>query len=131
MGGGAAGADHARERGGGVTQDEDGVDVRLADGEVLRAQYFVGCDGGRSLVRKGAGIEFPGWDATKSNLIAEAEMSEEPELGIRHDERGIHGIGRVEYEIRDGEIIYADKGPVRITVSEESSGRRTSRPSRI
>ena len=104
------------------TQDEDGVDVRLADGEVLRAQYFVGCDGGRSLVRKGAGIEFPGWDATKSNLIAEAEMSEEPELGIRHDERGIHGIGRVEYEIRDGEIIYADKGPVRITVSEEYVG---------
>ena len=69
----------------GFAQDDDGVDVELADGGSLRAQYLVGCDGGRSLVRKAAGIEFPGWDATKSNLIAEAEMTEEPPLGIRHD----------------------------------------------
>ena len=76
----------------GFAQDDTGVDVRLADGEPLRAQYLVGCDGGRSLIRKAAGIEFPGWDATKSNLIAEVEMSEEPEFGLRHDAAGVHAL---------------------------------------
>ena len=69
----------------------------------LRAQYLVGCDGGRSLIRKAAGIEFPGWDPTTSALIAEAEMAEEPPLGIRHDARGAHALGRRHDEIRDGE----------------------------
>jgi 2-polyprenyl-6-methoxyphenol hydroxylase-like FAD-dependent oxidoreductase len=90
----------------GFAQDDTGLDVTLADGEPLRAQYLVGCDGGRSLIRKAAGIEFPGWDPTRSNLIAEVEMTEEPELGIRHDATGIHGLGRLEYEIRDGEVVY-------------------------
>src|SRR4051812_20692450 len=98
----------------GLAQDDAGVDVRLSDGRSLRAEYLVGCDGGRSVVRKAAGIEFPGWDATTSSLIAEVEMSEAPELGMRRDSRGVHGIGRVEYEIRDGEIVYADTGPVRV-----------------
>jgi 2-polyprenyl-6-methoxyphenol hydroxylase-like FAD-dependent oxidoreductase len=103
----------------GLAQDDSGVDVELSGGRSLRADYLVGCDGGRSIVRKAAGIEFPGWDPTTSNLIAEVEMAEEPELGIRRDARGIHGLGRVEYEIRDGEIIYADSGPVRVMVTEE------------
>jgi 3-(3-hydroxy-phenyl)propionate hydroxylase len=47
----------------GFAQDDTGVDVELPDGQRIRAQYLVGCDGGRSLVRKAAGIEFPGWDA--------------------------------------------------------------------
>ncbi len=102
----------------GFAQDEDGVDVELSDGEAVRAQYLVGCDGGRSIVRKAAGIEFPGWDATKSNLIAEVEMTEEPELGTRHDASGIHGIGRLEYEVVDGEVVYKDEGPIRVMVSE-------------
>jgi 2-polyprenyl-6-methoxyphenol hydroxylase-like FAD-dependent oxidoreductase len=106
----------------GFTQDDTGVDVALSDGESLRAGYLVGCDGGRSVIRKAAGIGFPGWDATRSNLIAEAEVSEEPELGIRRDAVGIHGIGRLEYEIRDGEVVYADGGPVRITVTEQQIG---------
>src|SRR6186997_2068293 len=54
----------------GFTQDDTGVDVQVSDGQPLRAQYLVGCDGGRSVVRKTAGIEFPGWDATTSALIA-------------------------------------------------------------
>ena len=83
------------------------------------------CDGGRSLIRKAAGIEFLGWDATRSNLIAEVEMTEEPELGIRHDEKGTHALGRVEYEIRDGEIVYADEGPIRVMVTEEHVGHTT------
>ena len=102
----------------GFIQDDTGVDVELSDGQSLRAEYLVGCDGGRSLVRKQAGIEFPGWDPTTSALIAEAEMAEEPELGTRQDDVGLHGLGRVEYEIRDGEIVYADHGPVRIMVTD-------------
>ena len=49
-------------------------------------------------------------------------MAEEPELGVRHDANGVHGIGRVEYEIRDGEIIYKDEGPVRVMVTEAHVG---------
>src|SRR4051812_29832000 len=59
----------------GFTQDERGVEVGLADGGALRAEYLVGCDGGRSAVRKAAGIDFPGWDPTTSALIAEVEMA--------------------------------------------------------
>ncbi|HEX5852692.1 MAG TPA: FAD-dependent monooxygenase [Solirubrobacteraceae bacterium] len=106
----------------GFAQDDTGVDVELSDGQSLRAQYLVGCDGGRSVIRKAAGIEFPGWDATKSNLIAEVEVTEEPELGIRHDAIGIHGLGRLEYEIRDGEVVYMDRGPVRVMVTEQQIG---------
>ena len=80
----------------GFSQDESGVDVDLADGESLRAEYLVGCDGGRSLIRKAAGIEFPGWDPTRSNLIAEVEVTEEPPPGVRHDARGIHALHRLE-----------------------------------
>ena len=106
----------------GFAQDDTGVDVELSDGQSLRAEYLVGCDGGGSLVRKAAGIEFPGWDPTTSALIAEAEMAEEPELGIRRDARGIHAFGRLEYEIRDGEVVYMDGGPVGIMVTEEHLG---------
>ncbi|MGN6201902.1 MAG: FAD-dependent monooxygenase [Solirubrobacterales bacterium] len=77
----------------GFAQDEDGVEVELAEGGSLRAQYLVGCDGGRSVVRKAAGIEFPGWDASLSALIAAVEMAEEPELGLRHSSVGVSGIG--------------------------------------
>ncbi|HUR83958.1 MAG TPA: FAD-dependent monooxygenase [Solirubrobacteraceae bacterium] len=106
----------------GFAQDDTGVDVELSDGDWLRADYLVGCDGGRSLIRKAAGIEFPGWDPSTSCLIAEVEMGEEPELGIRRDENGIHGLGRLEYEIRDGEVVYVDGGPVRVMVTERHVG---------
>jgi 2-polyprenyl-6-methoxyphenol hydroxylase-like FAD-dependent oxidoreductase len=106
----------------GFAQEDTGVDVELSDGGSLRAEYLVGCDGGRSVVRKAAGIEFPGWDPTTSNLIAEVEMTEEPELGIRRDALGVHALGREEYEIRDGEVVYADQGPVRVMVTEAHVG---------
>ncbi len=67
----------------GFRQDETGVDVELSDGRSLRAEYLVGCDGGRSVVRKTAGIEFSGWDPATSWLIAEVAMDEEPEFGLR------------------------------------------------
>jgi 2-polyprenyl-6-methoxyphenol hydroxylase-like FAD-dependent oxidoreductase len=79
----------------GFTQEDDGVDVELAGGDLMRARYLVGCDGGRSLIRKAAGIDFPGWDPTTSTLIAEAEMVE-PELGMRRDESGIHALQLLE-----------------------------------
>ncbi|MGH9099422.1 MAG: FAD-dependent monooxygenase, partial [Acidimicrobiales bacterium] len=80
----------------GLTQDATGVDVGLSDGSSLRARYVVGCDGGRSVVRKAAGVDFTGWDPSKSTLIAEAQMSEETPRGIRHDGAGVHGIHRME-----------------------------------
>jgi 2-polyprenyl-6-methoxyphenol hydroxylase-like FAD-dependent oxidoreductase len=106
----------------GFVQDDTGVDVELSDGRSLRAEYLAGCDGGRSLVRKAAGIEFPGWDPTTSSLIAEVELAEEPEWGLRRDALGVHALGRVEYEIRDGEVVYADSGPVRVMVTEGHLG---------
>src|SRR5262245_4103103 len=110
----------------GFAQDDSGVDIALSDGRSLRAQYLVGCDGGRSVVRKAAGIAFPGSDPTTSNLIAEAELAETPpEWGIRRDALGIHALGRVEYEIHNGEIVYADHGPVGVLVTEQHVGQIT------
>ncbi|MEW5928595.1 MAG: FAD-dependent monooxygenase [Gemmatimonadota bacterium] len=106
----------------GFAQDDDGVRVQLAGGGALRAEYLVGCDGGRSRVRKAAGIDFPGWDATTSSLIAEVEVAELPELGVRHDALGVHGFGRVEYEVRDGEVVFRDRGPLRVMVTERHPG---------
>jgi 2-polyprenyl-6-methoxyphenol hydroxylase-like FAD-dependent oxidoreductase len=106
----------------GFAQDENGVDVALSDGRSLRARYLAGCDGGRSVVRKAAGIEFRGWDPTTSALLAEVEMVEEPELGMRRDASGIHSLGKVEYEIRDGEVVYKEGGTVRVMVTESHVG---------
>jgi 3-(3-hydroxy-phenyl)propionate hydroxylase len=93
----------------GYSQDDTGVDVELADGQKLRAEYLIGCDGGRSVVRKAAGIEFRGWDATTSWLIAEVNWSEEPAWGMRNDALGTHGIGKLE----DGRarIVLTEKQP--------------------
>jgi 2-polyprenyl-6-methoxyphenol hydroxylase-like FAD-dependent oxidoreductase len=99
----------------GFAQDHTGVDVKLAAGRMLRAKYLVGCDGGRSAIRKAAGIEFSGWDPTMSYLLAEVEMSPEPdqlpEWGIRHDALGVHALSRLE-----------DGGPVRVMVTEKHLG---------
>ena len=106
----------------GIAQDDAGVDVELSDGQSLRAEYVAGCDGGRSVIRKAAGIEFPGWDPTTSSLIAQVEMTEEPELGIHRNAFGVHSFGRLEYEIRDGQVVYKDEGPVAVMVTEEHVG---------
>jgi 3-(3-hydroxy-phenyl)propionate hydroxylase len=80
----------------GFEQDDTGVNVTVSDGLSLRAQYLVGCDGGRSLIRKAAGIEFPGWDPTTSSLIAQVELTGEPEWGTRRDAIGVHAFSRLE-----------------------------------
>jgi choline dehydrogenase-like flavoprotein len=76
----------------GFTQHDSGVNVTLSDGTSLPAQYLVGCDGGRSAVRKAAGIDFAGWDPTTRWIIAEVETEEVPEFGLR----GGGGIGPAE-----------------------------------
>ncbi|MDQ1439707.1 MAG: 3-(3-hydroxy-phenyl)propionate hydroxylase, partial [Acidimicrobiaceae bacterium] len=80
----------------GFAQDDAGVDVELSGVTSLRAEYLVGCDGGRSLVRKAAGIDFPGLDPSTSWMIAEVEMDEEPQLGFRRDSAGTHALGRAD-----------------------------------
>lgn len=96
-------------------QDAGGVTVAVG-GESIRGQFLVGCDGGRSVIRKQAGIEFAGADASVSYLIAEAEMTE-PVLGMRRGAKGVMGIGphpkgvRVvlaETEVRHGEPTVED-----------------------
>ena len=94
----------------GLAQDDDGVDVEVSDGEALRAGYLVGCDGGRSAVRRAAGIDFAGSDPLTSWLIAEAEMDGELESGMRHDRLGSHGLGRL------------DDGRVRVVLTEREVG---------
>ena len=109
-------------------QDGAGVEAQLSDGTTIGAQYLVGCDGGGSAVRKKAGIAFPGSDATTSSLIAEVEMTGTPELGIHRTGLGTHSFGKLEYEIRDGEIIYKDGGPVRIMVPDRQQPDATGEP---
>jgi 2-polyprenyl-6-methoxyphenol hydroxylase-like FAD-dependent oxidoreductase len=79
----------------GFAQHETCVDIELEDGS-LRGEYLVGCDGGRSLIRKTAGIDFPGWDPSASYLIAQVEMDEEPEIGMRPEGGGIGPVNREE-----------------------------------
>ena len=80
----------------GFSKDDTGIDVELSGDAPLRAEYLVGCDGGRSLIRKAAGIDFPGWDPTTSHLIAEVAMDEEPEVGMRPEGGGIGPVNREE-----------------------------------
>ena len=77
-------------------EDEASVDVRLSDGHSVRAKYLVGCDGGRSLVRKKARIEFVGWEPSVSYLIAEVEMTEEPAWGVRVGRKGVNALGKLD-----------------------------------
>ena len=94
----------------GFARDDTGVDVELSGGTSLRAEYLVGCDGGRSLIRKAAGIDFPGSDPSTSWMIAEVEMDEEPEFGFRHDRVGTHALNR-----------RAQGEPIRVVLTERDT----------
>ncbi|HEV2205433.1 MAG TPA: FAD-dependent monooxygenase [Candidatus Acidoferrales bacterium] len=89
----------------GFAQDDTGVDVELSDGRSLRAKYLAGCDGARSIVRKQAGIGFPGWEASTSYLIAEVEMADEPAWGVRRGERGVNALGKLDDGKRVGVVL--------------------------
>jgi 2-polyprenyl-6-methoxyphenol hydroxylase-like FAD-dependent oxidoreductase len=75
----------------GFTQDDSGVDAAMSDGPTLRGAYLVGCDGGRSVVRKEAGIDFPGWEPSTSCLVADVHMTDEPPWGL-HRHGGFHSF---------------------------------------
>jgi 3-(3-hydroxy-phenyl)propionate hydroxylase len=93
----------------GFRQDAAGVDVELSDGRSLRAEYLVGCDGGRSVIRKTAGIEFSGWDPSTSWLIAEVEMDQEPEFGLRPGGGiGQREDGRIRIVLADPQLEYGE-----------------------
>jgi 2-polyprenyl-6-methoxyphenol hydroxylase-like FAD-dependent oxidoreductase len=62
----------------GLSQDGDGVTAELADGTQLRSRYLVGCDGGRSTVRKLLGVGFPGQPAGVETLLGEMKVAEDP-----------------------------------------------------
>ena len=99
----------------GISVDDAGVEVRLAGGGAVRARYVVGADGGRSVVRRSAGIAMAGPGATRSSLIAEVRVAGEPVQQGKVDSRGIHGL----YPMGDG--------MVRVVVTEASLG-QTSEP---
>ena len=90
----------------GFAQDDSGVDIDVSGGTSLRAEYLVGCDGGRSLIRKAAGIDFTGSDPSTSWMIAEVEM-DEPQLGMRREGGGIGPANRSE-----------GGGPFRVVLTE-------------
>ncbi|MEZ5169104.1 MAG: FAD-dependent monooxygenase, partial [Acidimicrobiales bacterium] len=93
-------------------QGDDQVEVIGADGTKLRAEYLVGCDGSRSVVRTTAGIDFAGWDATVCWITAEVEMHEQPVFGLR----GGGGIGP------------AASGRVGVTLAETDTDHRFDEP---
>ncbi|WP_314194999.1 rifampin monooxygenase [uncultured Arthrobacter sp.] len=82
----------------GFEQDDDGVSVELDNGTRLRSNWLVGCDGGRSLVRRQLGIGFPGDPATNEWIHSEMEVTTPPdELAavveeVRKTHRGF-GVG--------------------------------------
>lgn len=97
----------------GLAQDDTGTDVELSDGSPVRGAYLVGCDGGRSVVRKAAGIDFPGLPASTSWMIAEADM-DEPAVGVRPEGGGIGPVDRTK-----------GGGPYRAVVREQQAEHAT------
>ncbi len=98
----------------GLAQDDTGVEVQVSGREPLRASYLVGADGGRSVIRRAAGIEFVGPDATRSHLIGEVEVTEETPVGMRQDATGVHGM-----------TVLEDGRTVRVIVTEQQLGPTT------
>lgn len=81
-------AEHATELGAeirrgtelvGLSQDQRGVTAELSDGTALSARFLVGCDGGRSTVRKLLGVGFPGEPSRVETLLGEVKFTAEPE----------------------------------------------------
>ncbi|OBA86870.1 MULTISPECIES: FAD-dependent monooxygenase [Mycobacteriaceae] len=75
----------------GLSQQPEFVEITLADRTSHRCAYLVGCDGGRSLIRKTAGIAFPGWEQSTSCLVADVEFTDEPPWGM-HRDGGFHSF---------------------------------------
>src|SRR5436305_1003263 len=89
-----------------VVLDVSGGSVAMNEHAVVIA------GGGPAGMMLAADLEFPGWDPTTSNLIAEAELTEEPPAGVRHDAAGVHGF----YRMQDGKTF-------RVVTTEQQLGR--------
>jgi 2-polyprenyl-6-methoxyphenol hydroxylase-like FAD-dependent oxidoreductase len=63
----------------GLEQDDGGVIVGLADGSRVESRFVVGCDGGRSTVRRLLGVGFPGEPARVDTLLGEMAVAEDPQ----------------------------------------------------
>ena len=93
----------------GFAQDDTGVGRRAVRRRVAPSvSISSGATGGAAWSVRRQASSSPGGIATTSALIAEVEFAEEAEWGTRQDAIGIHGLGRVDYEIRDGEVVFAD-----------------------
>ncbi|MCI3278547.1 FAD-dependent monooxygenase [Streptomyces cylindrosporus] len=107
----------------GFTDSGDGVEVRAEGPDVetlIAAPYLVGCDGGRSVVRRAGGFDFPGTDATAELLLA--------------DVRDLRLPPKWSGERRPGGMLLAaplGDGMMRVVVSEHGRAprRRTGPPS--
>ena len=75
--------------------DNHGVTVQLANGDHIQAEWLVGCDGGRSLVRRLAGIEFPGTDPeiTGRHGVFTVEGADQLKSGWQHTPTGLYVSG--------------------------------------
>ncbi|WP_051898758.1 FAD-dependent monooxygenase [Sciscionella sediminilitoris] len=104
-----------------LAQDEDGVTVELPDGERLRARYLVGCDGGRSTVRRRLGIGFPGEPARNHTLMGEMEVTV-PQEEIAATVAAVHGTQRRFWLRPSGENRYS------VVVPDAAGGDRTEPP---
>jgi 2-polyprenyl-6-methoxyphenol hydroxylase-like FAD-dependent oxidoreductase len=93
-----------------LVQDDSGVITHISDGTTLRAAFLVGCDGGRSVIRKAAGIAFPGWAASTSCLVADVDMADEPPWGL-HRQGGFHSF-----------LAFDGEETVRVMVTESQVG---------
>ena len=111
----------------GFAQDDTGVDVAAVRRPVAaRASISSGATADAAWSARQPASSSPGWDPTTSSLIAQVEMTEEPELGIRRTPSGTHALGKVEYEIKDGEVVYRKGGTVGVMLTESEVG--TSEP---
>jgi len=95
----------------GLEQDDEGVTVELADGERLRSRYLVGCDGGRSTVRKLLGVGFPGEPSRTETLMGEMKALATPEA-IAAKEAEVQAINRTFSLTPFGEGVYRVVVPV-------------------
>ncbi|MFT3710123.1 MAG: FAD-dependent monooxygenase [Archangium sp.] len=90
------------------TQHDSHVEVSLSDGTKLSAAFLVGCDGGRSVIRKKAGIDFAGWDASVSYILAEARLASDAPWGLRRNAQGVQAIGKLD-DTRRVRIVLIDR----------------------
>ncbi|MBB4685787.1 rifampin monooxygenase [Amycolatopsis jiangsuensis] len=115
----------------GLEQDDQGVTVELADGTSLRARYLVGCDGGRSTVRKLLGIAFPGEPAKREWLLGEVKMTASPDelaavtAKVRETDHTFGGMqlenGYFRYLVRAGKVAENPAAPVELAELQQQS----------